>query len=162
MMKSTPSFTWSPWYVISFFTPSSSSQWEFVYFLKEMRKRKKGRSKCTNKTCFLHLGVKSCQDFSCGSCDGDGDGTCQNCILDHSADLYLHGCTGEERKVFIMPEYPLKMWMLITIVRTISIPGQTVCESEWHSRPCQDPWGGQRVDAWSFASERKSQQVHRR
>lgn len=133
---------------------------------KKMRKRKKGslkgRSKCTNRTCFLHLGVKSCRDFSCGSCDGDGDGTCQNCIQDHSADLYLHGCTGEERKVFIMPEYSLKMWMLIAIVRTISIPGQTVCESEWHSRPCQDPWGGQRVDAWSFASERKSQQVNRK
>lgn len=36
----------------------------------------------------------------------------------------------------------------------LSIPGQTVCGSECYSPPCQDPWGGQREDAWSFASEK--------
>ncbi len=40
-----------------------------------------------------------------------------------------------------------------------SIPGQTVCGNECYSPPCQDPWGGQREDAWSFASEKKSNQI---
>lgn len=139
-----------------FFTPSSSSLCKFAFLSKRWgRERKKWRLKCTNRTCLLHLGARTGRGFSCGSCDDDGDGTCQNCILDHSADLYLHGCAGEERKVLIMP---LKMWMLITILWAKSIPGETVCESEWRSRPCRDPWGGQRVDAWSSVSERKSQQ----
>lgn len=109
----------------------------------------------TNRMCLLHLGARTCQDFSCGSCDDDGDGTCQSCIPHHSADLFLHGCTGEERKVSIMPGCPFKEWLFITIP-VLSIPGKTVCESECYSRPCQDPWGGQREDAWSFASEKKS------
>ncbi len=58
----------------------------------------------TNKMCLLDLDARTCRDFSCGSCDDDG--TFQSCILHHSADLCLHGRTGEERKVSIMPECP--------------------------------------------------------
>lgn len=152
-MKSTPSFTWSLWYLISFLLHPAAVCVNMSFCERGEDERKKWRLKCTNRTCLLHLGARTCRDFSCGSCDDDGDGTCPNCILDHSAELYLHGCTGEERKVLIMP---LKMWMLI--LWAISIPAQTVCESEWRSRPCQDPWGGQIVDAWSFVSEMKSQQ----